>query len=58
MMLSITTLALCVLQLQIVYGDTPVSTIPFGLVDQKVQVAYNNTLVDPPGLTLPLDSET
>lgn len=54
-MLSIVTLALCVLQLQITHTNAAVQT-PFGTVNQTLQVAYNRTLIDPPGLTIPLSS--
>ena len=54
-MLSIVTLALCVLQLQLAHGNTAVQT-PFGLVNQTLQVAFNDTLINPPGLTIPLSS--
>lgn len=51
-------LCLCVLQLQLAYGNTPVLTSPFGLVDQMLQVAYNDSLINPPGLTIPLSGKS
>ena len=56
-MLSIVTLALCVLQLQIAHTNAAVQT-PFGTVNQTLQVAFNRTLIDPPGLTIPLSSRS